>query len=259
MSCKSRAPYKSKKAPPQTIGAAIGKLRRRFPAAMLPEETNRLIRRFQEKGDQKALQLVIEGHALLVFWHCEKLWKEFPAMRQVFYPEDLIQESFVSLHYAVEKYRFDRGAKFASYAIWYLRFRTLRRLFGEEVLIRWPVDEKSRKIRRSISLSLHDPDYMDFLIEKQQQEHPQPEPPEEEILFKMDIIRAMNSLGIPVRDQFVFLYAVPERQRDRTSACARILFEQGITDHVLTRQRLHQIWHKTAKKMTDHSFFKEYP
>lgn len=75
-------------------------------------------------------------------------WSKVPQM-------DRIQESYLGLLRAIEKFDFQRGFKFSTYATWWLKQAVTRAIADKERLIRVPVHmmERLRKIAKSARLA----------------------------------------------------------------------------------------------------------
>lgn len=68
--------------------------------------------------------------------------------------EDLIQEGNIGLMKAIEKYEYQRGYKFSTYATWWIRQAVTRAIADKNRLIRLPVHmvETYNKVSKAISL-----------------------------------------------------------------------------------------------------------
>ena len=94
------------------------------------DELSNLIIKAQN-GDKTALNIIIESNVDLV---------KFIARRYIHFFsgnsfDDLVQEGMLGLVRAVEKYKFDKGASFSTYASWWIRQGILRLLDSNDRLI----------------------------------------------------------------------------------------------------------------------------
>jgi RNA polymerase primary sigma factor len=96
-------------------------------------------------GDERARKELIERNLKLVV----SVAKRYRGMGLPF--EDLIQEGNIGLMRAVEKYDPDRGFRFSTYAIWWIRQAVGRAVSDKGRTIRLPVQmgEKVRKVGRA--------------------------------------------------------------------------------------------------------------
>lgn len=78
-------------------------------------------------------------------------WSSIPSM-------DLIQEAFLGLLRAIERFDYNRGTKFSTYATWWIRQSVTRAISDKERLIRVPVHmmDKVRKLASATRSSGHD-------------------------------------------------------------------------------------------------------
>ncbi len=87
---------------------------------------------------------LVESNLRLVLWVAKK-YSGLPYM-------DMVQEGNIGLMKAAERFDYQRGAKFSTYAVWWIRQSITRAISDQARTIRIPVhmNEDVRKVRRSI-------------------------------------------------------------------------------------------------------------
>lgn len=99
---------------------------------LTPEEVQRVAERITS-GDPEAERRLIEGNLRLVVKIARRyVNRGLPLM-------DLIEEGNIGLMRAVAKFRADKGCRFSTYAIWWIRQAIVRALANQARLIRLPV------------------------------------------------------------------------------------------------------------------------
>ena len=117
------------------------------------EEEQQLSRRVAE-GDEQAKKILAESNLRLVV----SIAKRYVGRGLLFL--DLIQEGNIGLMKAVEKFDYDKGYKFSTYATWWIRQAITRALADQARTIRVPVHmvetiNKMVRIERQMTLELN--------------------------------------------------------------------------------------------------------
>ena len=99
--------------------------------------------------EARAKQHLVEANLRLVVWTARKFGPSLPLM-------DRIQEGSMGLIRAVEGFDYRRGAKFSTYAVWWIRQAISRAIADKSRTIRLPVHvhDALRKIRKALA-SMH--------------------------------------------------------------------------------------------------------
>lgn len=99
-------------------------------------------------GDNRAREKLIKANLRLVI----SVAKAYSSRGMPI--EDLIQEGNIGLMKAIEKYEYQRGYKFSTYATWWIRQAVTRAIADKNRLIRLPVHmvETYNKVSKTVSL-----------------------------------------------------------------------------------------------------------
>lgn len=112
---------------------------RRYPMLTLEEE-QQLANAYHKNGDVTAARRLVEAHLRLVV----KIAMEY---RKAYYNTlDLIQEGSVGLMMAVTKFDPDNGARFSSYATWWIRSYILKFILDNFRLIKIGTTKEQKKL-----------------------------------------------------------------------------------------------------------------
>lgn len=99
-------------------------------------------------GDRDAKGEICTRYAWLVRWWARRCRGLLPR-------EDLLQEGYLGLLRAAERYDPDRGAKFSTYAGWWIHQRMARAQVDKPYMVRVPIGNlRARRNRRRV-VSLH--------------------------------------------------------------------------------------------------------
>jgi RNA polymerase primary sigma factor len=111
------------------------------------EEEIEIARAAREGGDEKELNKLVESNLSFVI----KIAGEFRNMGIPF--EDLLNEGNIGLIEAARRYDPSRGAKFITYAVWWIRKRILNALCEHSGLVRIPKYQmrKIKKVREAVA------------------------------------------------------------------------------------------------------------
>ena len=107
---------------------------------LMPAEERRLARAAQA-GDLAARRVLVEGNLRLV----AAIAKEFHGLGVP--PEDLFQEGAIGLTLAAERYDWERGTRFGTYARWWIRRSIINALTEQARTIRVPHYLVARQIK----------------------------------------------------------------------------------------------------------------
>lgn len=110
-----------------------------------PEEEIELARKVKE-GDKQAYDRMFQANMRLVYFVVGK-FKNYDEH------DDLVQEGFIGLMKAIDKFNPEMGYKFSTYAFWWIRQSIGRYLDDKTTIIRVPVhmSEKFRKVKKRVN------------------------------------------------------------------------------------------------------------
>ena len=121
------------------LGDGLGRfLRRAARTRLLTSAEERMLARRIERGDAHARERMIEANLLLVVSVAKRY-------RHAGIPlADLVQEGTIGLIRAVEKFDHQRGTRFSTYAVFWIRQYVVRALAEKSRLVRLPADANAR-------------------------------------------------------------------------------------------------------------------
>lgn len=244
------------------------------------EEEVELAARVAE-GDQAARDRLIEANLRLVV----SIAKHYAGRGMTFL--DLIQEGYIGLIKAVEKFDYTKGYKFSTYATWWIRQAITRAIADQARTIRLPVHmvETITKVKKAQSKLLHENGHEPTIDEVAEELGMTPNRVREVIRIAQDPVSLESPVGeeddsflgdfIPDEDapapidaamRSVFkdelnkaLDTLPERERDVLkfrygvgSDRAHTLEEVG-REFKVTRERIRQIEAKALRKLRQQS------
>lgn len=113
------------------------------------EETEELFKKAR-KGDKEAYNTVVVHNLRLVVKYAKIIKKTYKIEDSIM---DLIQAGNIGLMRAVDKYEYDKGFAFSTYATWWIRQSIVRHIYDNEGTIRVPVhmSEKFIAISKAIN------------------------------------------------------------------------------------------------------------
>jgi RNA polymerase sigma-32 factor len=104
------------------------------------EEEHEVAVRYLETGDRRLADQLVNANLRLVV----KIALEYRVSRRTL--GDLVQEGNVGLVYAVRKYDPNRGIRFASYAVWWIRAFMLKFMLSDARLVKLGTTRAQRKL-----------------------------------------------------------------------------------------------------------------
>lgn len=109
-------------------------------APLLDEETERdLLRRIREDGDRRALQQLTSAHLRLVLSIAKRFARNGVAM------EDLVSEGALGLLEAARRFDPDKGARYSTYASWWIRAKVRRFALENRRIVGAPSTRNGRR------------------------------------------------------------------------------------------------------------------
>lgn len=116
------------------------------------EEEIRLFKKLREENDQNAFDIIFYSNIKLVRQLASKYRREKISV------DDLFQEGCIGLKKAIERFDYELGYKFSTYASWWIRQAIRRSIADKGSVIRIPVHMKEymNKIRSAIEILKND-------------------------------------------------------------------------------------------------------
>jgi RNA polymerase primary sigma factor len=198
-------------------------------ALLTREEEEDLSRKIAE-GDQSARKRLIEANLRLVVRIARSMWN--PSLSLI----DLIQEGNIGLMKAVDKFEYQRGYKFSTYATWWIRQAITRAIADQARTIRIPVHmvETINKIMR-VSRKLMQDLGREPLAEEISEEIEGMDPDRVREILK--ISQKTTSLETPIGDEedsYLGDFIADETQASPYDATSKQLLRENITEVLKT-------------------------
>ncbi len=169
---------------------------------LLTREEERELARRKDEGDEEATRRLIESNLRLVMWIVRGYASSgVPVL-------DLIQEGNLALMHAVEKFDYQQGCRFSTYATWWIRQAITKAIVYQKRTIRLPewVADQSRRISHARILltqqTNRDPTSAELAIESGI--------PEERVIFLLGLEDDAISLDAPAPDGQPIGDAIPD-------------------------------------------------
>lgn len=186
------------------------------------EEEAKLVERWKKHADRAARDRIILAHHDLVL-----SWVRRVSRGNQFIQEDLVQEGFIALSHALDRFDPENGARFTTYSGWWVRARLQDVVRQERFLVKGPSSVETKRIRtwytrvrsRIEQSAFRDGDFVD-----------------ESVILR----RTAEALDIPLerleaeigRNEFAAV-SISEPEDDENAPSAPVLSEEGTTETAL--------------------------
>lgn len=153
-----------------------------------------LFRRIR-KGDREAHNIVVEHNLRLVVKYAKSIKRAYRVEESIM---DLVQAGNIGLMRAVDKFEFDKGYAFSTYASWWIKQSIIRHIYDNESAIRVPVHLSERFVAISKAIRIfreetgREPTYEEL------SKHVKISPKDYELFKSVD--RNITSLNVAVGD-----------------------------------------------------------
>ncbi len=228
-----------------TMGLYLRELRR---IPQLTREEEQAFAVLAAQGDRKARQHLIQANLRFVILVAKRYRNRGVPM------EDLVNEGNIGLIHAAERFDPDRGIRFVSYAVWWIRQAILKAIQENGGMIRVPrsrlgelpstTELRMQAAQRTLSLDspvtgMENPEPLGACLEDRSAPKP------EEVLVGVALREQLGSLlaGLPDRDARIL-----EDRFGLSGGTPIPLLEAG-RKHGLSRERVRQIEKKAVRKI----------
>jgi RNA polymerase primary sigma factor len=227
-----------------TMGLYLRELRR---IPQLSREEEQAFAALAAQGDRKARQHLIQANLRFVILVAKRYRNRGVPL------EDLVNEGNIGLIHAAERFDPDRGVRFVSYAVWWIRQAILKAIHEDGRPIRLPksraeehsrIEELRREAQKILSLDSPVPGTEDSgSLGACLEDRSVPKP--EEVLVGVALREQVGSLlaGLPDREASIL------QDRFGLAGSRRITLLEVGRKHGLSRERVRQIEKKALRKI----------